>query len=268
LLQKPLVDVRAAHIGIPKNRWNLLTEEEASKDVAGRTMASSRFDILPVAHKNEQTLKGYFKTVQPGNYNEIEFHAIEHHDIIPERVNLRELIDLFHREERFFYFVCHEHSLEGISGLVSVVHLNNRLVRVFLYNLLTELELLMSEQLATIPESQLLELLEESNNTKHQKLINHFHSDQKEGYDTSLVEYLYLSDLVNFTMKLRIFSRLGYSRTRFDDHLNSLVALRNRIAHPSRSIVDNKHTIHRLWKRLDRLDEALFRLKSYSHLIE
>ncbi len=266
MLQKPLVDIRASHIGISRSRWNLLTEKEAKKDVASRLMSSSRFDILPVADQNNESLKGYFRTKTPANYDEVEFHPIEHHDIIPELVNLRELIELFHREERFFFFVCREHSLEGISGLVSVVHLNNRLVRVYLYNLLTELELLLSEQLMTVPESQLLELLEESNNTKHQQLLTHFYADQKEGFDTSLVEYLYLSDLVNFTMKLRIFSRLGYSRTKFDNHLNSLVALRNRIAHPSRSIVDTKHNIHRLWKRLDRLDEALFRLKSYSHL--
>ena len=79
------------------------------------------------------------------------------------------------------------------------------------------------------------------------------------------VEYLYLPDLINITTSARfkLYEKLGYnSKTSFKENLplGSLVPLRDKVAHPARSIVTDGSSVQDLWAKVDLIDEALFQL--------
>ena len=99
---------------------------------------------------------------------------------------------------------------------------------------------------------------EEEVKEEHENVKKRFQEDRAKGVDVLLVEYLYLSELINVTIEQRLYERLGYSRTRFERHFGSLNSLRHVVAHPARSIITDEHSAKKLWERIDRLEEALF----------
>jgi len=254
-LREGVVDINAAVVGISKARWTCIAESEATEIQAIAIMRQHRFDILPIV--NGADVKKYFRTHKWNDYSSISQETITHRDVIPFHTHIRDVIKGLAVESRHFYFL---HNERRIVGLLSVVNLNCRQVKVYLFSLLSELEVRLGNFIAAhISEDELLKMtFGEKEKEKHEDVKKRYQEDKTTGSDARFVEYLYLSDLINIILKQKLYERLGYSRTRFEKTLGSLNDLRHAVAHPARSIITNKHPVKKLWERINWVEEALF----------
>ena len=255
-----MVEITAATIGISKNKWVALPQAQATKPRAISIMQKHRFDVLPIA--DGETIRAYYQANEWNNPTAITRKSITHRDTIPLYTPIRTLIKEFAQEaERRFFFLSHN---ARISGLVSIVHLNRRQVKVYLFSLLSELEMTLSQFIAKhVPEQELLDIVFDGTNDnpgRYEKVKAHYRTDQENGVEVPFVEYLYLSDLINIAIAQRLYQSLGYTRGKFERALGSLNDLRHTVAHPTRSLITTPASVSRLWRRMDRIEEALFKL--------
>ena len=139
-MREGVVDVDAAIVGIRRTRWKAIDGNKATNERALACMRRHRFDVLPIEDGPEVTR--YFRTNTWGVFSDISEERITHRDVIPFNTNIRDVIKSFAEdEERNFYFLANK---RRITGLISVVNLNCRQVSVFLFSLLSELEVLLA----------------------------------------------------------------------------------------------------------------------------
>jgi hypothetical protein len=260
-----VVNVTAAVIGISKQRWEALKDREANAVKAREIMAERRFDILPIV--SDSGVKEYFRADMWNDYSSISKRQIYDNDIINFTTPLRDLIHRLAAESRHFFFLGNE---TEVVGLVSVVDLNSRQVKVYFYNLLSELEIRLGRFLASkVTEGELLGM--ELGNTKeanggknsYEESKRCYEKDLKSGVESSFIEYLYLSQFIKIIVKKDLHSALGYSRkSEFNSELGSLNDLRNQVAHPNRSIIIDANSVERLWKQITMIEKVLSHLRS------
>lgn len=231
-LTDDVVDVNAAVIGIGRKRWDAVKEEQANETTARVFMEERRYDILPI--ESASGVREYFQTKNWNDYSVVQKKRIKDDDIIPYQTLLKDLIDKFVLESRRFFFLGEE---EDIVGLVSIVHLNARQVKVYLFNLLSELEIRLSSFLSfKVPEWELLkmkfETSDENKGNSYEEVKDNYKQDKSNGMDAAFTEYLYLSHFIRIIRKRGLHEDLGYSATQFDK-LGSLNDLRNQVAHPN-----------------------------------
>ncbi|MGR3177489.1 MAG: hypothetical protein ACUZ8E_05495 [Candidatus Anammoxibacter sp.] len=222
-------------------------------------MRTHRFDVLPIY--DGTTIKEYFQADNWNDYSSISRKAVTHRDVIPLHTHIRDVIKGFASESRLFYFLTDEYR---IAGLISVVNLNCRQVSVYLFSLLSELEV----RLATfinekIPEYDLFQMVfGAKTKEKHERVRAQYDEDKAKGLDLPVTEYVYMADLVNIIAKKKLFDTLGYkSRKQYEKSFNPLIDLRNKAAHPTRSVVTDAASTSQLWDRIDLIEEALFKLR-------
>jgi hypothetical protein len=258
-LRESVVDVNAAVIGISRSRWTSVSATEASPERAAQVMQANRFDILPV--EDPSGVREYFHTREWNDYSLVDRKTITHRDVIPFVTPLRNVIQGFAVESRDFYFLLSE---RRIVGLVTIVNLNCRQVYVYLFSLLSELEVQLGNLMTRHCSNQ--ELLEmtwgASENGKYQEVKKRYESDKVHGYDVAFVEYMYLTDLVKVIRKKGLFGQLGYQSSKdFKDAFGPLVELRNNVAHPNCSLITDPESCKKLWERIDEVEAILFRLR-------
>jgi len=181
--------------------------------------------------------------------------------VIPLQTHIRDVVKGFTENNRLFYFLTQE---SRVVGLISVANLNSREVKVYLFALLSELEVRLGIFLSDhLPEERLFELtLQESRKDKHKELRERYLSDKANGVDVSVVQYLYLPDLADAVVAAGLHTVLGYaSKSKFEKSFGSFTDLRNQVAHPNHSIIKSKSSLSSLWERIDRIEEALFQLR-------
>jgi len=252
-LKNNVIDIDAAVVGVSKVRWVSISEEEANIQKAQEMMAQHRFDVLPIV-ASDSSAKEYFHTKKWNDYSSIEQKEIDYNDVISFRTPLRELIRDFSKEGRLFYFLASE---ERIVGLVSVVNLNCRQVRTFIFSLISELEVKLSQFIAS--EMDEMEILGLGIGEESQR---RYDSDKERGLDPNLMEYLYLSDLINLISGRDLFNVLAYeSKTSFQNSLGRINKLRNQAAHPTRSLITSNDSVSKLWDKIEIIERCLFRLR-------
>lgn len=258
--QENVVEVTAAVIGISKERWEAIKEGEENAVKAQEVMEKQRFDILPIV--SAYGVKDYFKTDRWNDYSSISRKQITDEDVIDFQTPLRDLIYGFTSKSRLFFFLRQG---TEVVGLISIVHLNSRQVKVYLFNLLSELETHLSRFLSSkITERELLEMklgkVNEGNDNKnsYEESKRNYKKDVERGVEPSFVEYLYLSHFIRIIAKKNLHTALGYSsKSEFNSELGSLNDLRNKVAHPNHSIVTDANPVERLWKQITRIEKAL-----------
>lgn len=257
-LRESVVDINAAVVGVSKNKWKSIEEDIATAERAAEIMRRERFDVLPIA--SGSVTKEFFQTDRWNDYSMISRKSITHRDVISLQTYIRDVIRDFASEPRCFYFLSHE---SRIVGLVSIVNLNCRQVKVYLFSLLSELETRLGRFISEhTSETELLEMaFEGDDKNKYEEIKNRYKKDRSSGVDVAFVEYLYLSDVVNITLKTGLYSELGYGKNKFKANFGSLVDLRNTVAHPNRSVTTSTDSVVQLWQRIDRIEDALFRLR-------
>jgi hypothetical protein len=102
-------------------------------------MRDKRFDVMPIVAPAE--VREYFVTTVWNDYSTIVRKLITPEDLIPYDTDFREVIRRFAVEQRHFYFLS---GPKPVVGLISIVNLNCRQVKVVLFNLIAELELVLT----------------------------------------------------------------------------------------------------------------------------
>jgi len=253
-----IVEINAAVAGISRAHWVSLDERASTTEQALETMRQYRFDVLPITSGSAVT--GYFQTNGWNDFTSVSRKRITYKDVIPFQTHIRDLIKSFALDSRLFFFLNDENR---IVGLVSVANLNCRQVRVYLFNLLSELEIRLGQfLLAHLSEAELLEMTFLGDNAdKYESVKKRYKTDRDNGVESPFVDYLYLSDLINIVLKRELHSKLGYEKKEFQSNLGSLNDLRDTVAHPNRSLITSVNTVEQLWRRIDRAEDALFRLR-------
>jgi len=252
-LKNNVVNVDAAVVGVSKTSWKHIPEQGANDEQAQKSMAQHRFDVLPIV-ATDGAVKEYFHAKNWNDYSSIERKEIDYDDVMSFRTPLHALIRGFAKEERLFYFLANE---DRIVGLVSVANLNCRQVRTFIFSLISDLEIRLSKFIDS--EMDETEILNFGVGTETETSYN---SDKEKGLDPNLMEYLYLSDLINLIAKKRLFNMLGYeSKKKFEHSLGRINKLRNQAAHPTRSLITSADSVGKLWDKIEIIERCLFRLR-------
>jgi hypothetical protein len=260
-LRTEIISVDAAVVGISKSRWEAIDASEASVPRAIAIMRKRRFDVLPIEANG--MLTEFFVTNHWNDYSSIERRVVTENDTLPVRTPIRDVIKGFATEHRLFYFLV---GRNNIVGLISVANLNSRPVKVYLFGLLSELEMGLGELIrGAVSEEDLVAMVgTEPNHGKGETIQDRFQADRDRGLDAHFVEYLQLSDLIAIARKRKLYLDLGYSGKSFQDGLEPLVNLRHGVCHPNRSIVTPVDSVVRLWRRIERTEDCLVRLRKLS----
>lgn len=249
-LRDAVVDVDAAVVGIGRTRW-ISAEEGEPVEISQARMKEGGFDVLPIAG---EPVRRYYLTEKWGDYARIEVQDIGYEDVIPLTTPIRLVIKGMADDRRSFYFLD---SGARVVGLVTVANLNCRQVRTYLFSLIGELEMSMGDLLnRDHSEAELLKC-DLDGRTKSRYL-----KDRKEGVDAPLTEYFYFRDFIASFLGLKLYRAMGYRRSdHFERHMKDLNDLRNEVAHPTKSLVQEPSDVRDLWSRVQRIERALFYIR-------
>jgi len=259
------VKILAASVGISKKRWIAITEDEDDGGKHREKMSEYRIDHLPII-PNNGVITEFYKTKTPDNFTEIEKELISHEDVLPIDTTIDTVIDKFCKEKKSFYFLSFN---KEISGLITIGNLNCKQVQVYVFSLVCELE----RELAIflnfhLNNDEILKWLNEKSEgseekrNKYSQILNTYNTLAEQGLENMLTEHLFLVDFFNIIKSHGLHNELLLSKQIWKS-FSSINELRNKIAHPTRSLLDNSNTINDLGKRLLKINDLLFRLNTF-----
>lgn len=258
-LNRDIVNVDAATVGIGSNRWVSISANGPSKEEARSKMAEHQFDVLPI-ESEEGNVSSYFVTDEWGDFSSVHREPISYTDTLSFQRNIRAVVEALADRDRRFFFLTQD---QQVVGLITVSNLNCRAVRIYLFGLITEMETGLGRVVGRnledggLNEQQIIEAMKADSREDYL-------DDKKKGIEEAITEYLYLSTLVNIIAKHHLYEPLGYeSRNQFesgDYSFGSLVGFRNSVAHPIKSLKGTDGTPSSLWKNIVTCERALFRL--------
>lgn len=254
-----LVRPTAAVAGISRNGWTALKESNPREEHARAIMAKERFDVLPIEANG--SVDAYFHTLRWNDYSKVGRADITEADLVPLDTEVQDVVRCLADQSRLFFFLS---DARDVVGLISVVNLNRRPVKVWLFSLVSEIEVRLGEFLCRHckDEDMYALTLGSATHPKYDEVKRRYQTDRDNGLELPVVVYLYFSDLVNLVIEKGLYGRLDYSRTRFERSLGSLAELRDEVAHPARSIVREPDAVSKLWRRIQRIEDALGRLRN------
>lgn len=287
------VKIIAASVGISKLRWTCSKTGEATE--AKKIMEDGRFDHLPIVPV-KGPIKEYFQTDKPNDFENIKKHNIEYADVIPVETNIRDVIDKFANSGRTFFFLSYQ---RNISGLITLGNLNCKQVQVYIFSLMCELERELADFLnlnlskdeiqdwvkgkakedkteglkknlmdflnskTVVSDADVFQWIMDKNNdltNKYNQILKKQNELKDLDLENQLTEHLYLIDFFNIFQDEKLFKKLGYDQKGWKKLKGGINELRNRIAHPTKSLLDKKQTIKELQERLNRIEDLIFRL--------
>ncbi|ANE50638.1 hypothetical protein [Flavisolibacter tropicus] len=256
-------EIHAAIVGISQKEWICTQSNETLSD-AYEKMVEYGFDILPKINK-DGTVNTFYHTEEWGKYSvqDIKWSRIKQEDCLYYLTHIKDVIRLMSDNDRDFYFLTN-HST--VIGLITIGNLNCKHVAIYYYNLICSLERELGKFVCdSLETSQILDSLElwgkEKDIPSALDSARRFKEDAKKGMDSSIIEYLYLSDLFLLISELQLYKKLGYkTKETFERSSGKLKALRNGIAHPNKSLVKSRGALNDLWKatvKIEELENAL-----------
>ena len=198
-LRNVVVDVDAAVVGIGRSRWTGANPDE-SVDAVQATMETNGFDVLPVT---ASPVREYYVTNEWGRYEKgVTRWPIRYEDVIPMATPIRRVIAEMATSGRTFYFL---ESDGHVVGLITVANLNCRQVRTYLFGLISELEMRMSELLNRDYEEVDLVACD-----LDKRVVGRRKKDRDKGVDAPLTEYFYFDTFASVLSELGRQAALGY----------------------------------------------------------
>jgi hypothetical protein len=253
-----LVSPTAAVAGISRNGWTALEEVNPREEQARTIMSRERFDVLPI--ETDGSVNAYFHMLGWNDYSKVGRANITGEDLLPFDTQVRDVVRCLADQSRLFFFLS---DASDVVGLISVVNLNRRPVKVWLFSLISEIEIRLGGFLSRHCKDEEMYALTLGRATpKYDEVKRRYRTDRDHGLELPVVEYLYFSDLVDLVIEKGLYCQLDYSRTRFKRSLGSLVELRDEVAHPARSIVREPEAVPKLWRRVQTIEDVLGRLGS------
>ena len=77
--------------------------------------------------------------------------------------------------------------------------------------------------------------------------------------ENKMTDHFFFIDFFELISEYQLYEKLGFSKTSWDKH-SSINEIRIRVAHPTKSLLDKENHIDKLAKRLDKIDDIIFRL--------
>ncbi len=249
--------ISAASVGISNKRWTCIKIENIDIENYKEIMSKYRFDVLPI--QSAENTSEYFITAKPNQYETILRKEITHEDILSYDSSIREVIKTFAKEKRSFYFLTYRNK---INGLITVGNLNCRLVQVFLFGLICEIERLLCKLIETnVDHDELIEyLITKSVSDKNIKqALENYEKQKSIEMENTILEHLYFQAFLDISYQFNLHSNLKYESNKWKE-FNEIKVIRNLVAHPAKSLIDNKNNINKLWRRIQLMEELIFRL--------
>lgn len=268
-LEEAKVKITAASVGISKKRWISIREDEDEGKKHKKIMAEFRIDHLPIV-SNSGIITSFYQTKTAEYYEEIEKHSISYKDTLPIETDIQTIIYKFNKENRVFYFLTFNND---ISGLITIGNLNCKQVQVYVFSLVCELERELQIFLDhNITKEMVIQWLEtKSNNSENPKnnkyldIINEYKSLAESGLENNITEHFYLVDFFGIIRDKDLYLKLSHSKSEWDKY-NSINMLRNKIAHPTRSLIDKNNPLKKLYERMTKVNDLIFKLRNYKAL--
>lgn len=233
----------------PKDR---LLVQDLDQPTELSSLTTLPYDVIPVV-KRDRIVGVLEKGVQ-------EMQPLSDRWLISRDTGIPDLVNLFATTQQKAFLVLHR---QDVIGLVSPADLNKLPARVFIYNLIGELELglthLIASQFGNRGDS-LIELLSADRQEELREIRDELLSGNA---DVDLLQYLYLSDLINIIAKQpELRKSLGFSsRKSAENYLNGLNYLRNQTMHFVRPLLQNvPEDLDKLHQRIERVEEIQARL--------
>ncbi|MEX0887573.1 MAG: hypothetical protein WD009_14165 [Phycisphaeraceae bacterium] len=256
--RESVVDIDAAVVGVSRLRWTALSPKEANDATCAReVMTRHQFDVLPI-DPGSGPVREYIKTRTWGDYSAVERCDIEYDEVLPQQTPLYAVIRALAEKNRHHLFLTHE---GNVTGLITVVNLNCRQARILLFGLLSDLEVRMGRLVQAqvgraVSEDEVLAMASDAVRPQYE-------ADRQQNIERDVVEYLYLPDLLKLLQKLGLYERLGYGSKAERAQFDKLVKLRNAVAHPGRTIIEDVEGVQKLWRDIQVIERALFRIKRW-----
>lgn len=266
-LNEGQVNITAATVGISKNRWCKVNENEIITEEYINVMKVNNFDHLPIISKNENVYE-YFKTSISNDFSDIKRLQIKHDDVIPLDTNIKEVIEKFATTGRSFYFLSY---YKNISGLITIGNLNCKQVQIYIFSLICDVERALSDFVNSELSDEDIEgwikfkTEQEIPNQKFIDILKYYSELKNNDLENKLTEHLFLVDFFAIINKFDLNEKLNYSKAELAE-LSSINELRKRIAHPTRSLLDDNNDIYKLKERLDKVNDLNFRLDKFKKL--
>jgi len=219
------------------------------------TMESLDFDVIGI--NDNDNINGY---VEISDLNDLtlsnHIKSFNSSELIEDSIPLFDILKILKRKPRIF--VQHENE---VWGIITVSDLQKITVRIFLFGLISLLEMKMT---------QIIRNRYKNNSWKKKLKDNRYESAQKLQMDQKLnnenielVDYLELSDKKNIILNSEdIMIELGYKKKYLKGILGSSINLRNTLAH-SRELEDLKSSkIINLSIKIDELLEKMAKIEN------
>ena len=110
-----------------------------------------------------------------------------------------------------------------------------------------------------ITEWSLLKIAVNNPKDKYNLILENYETLKKSDLENRLTEHFFLVDFFKIITDKKLFTELSYTKSGWED-LSSINELRKRIAHPTRSLIDNENNIFKLQKRISKIEDLTFRL--------
>jgi hypothetical protein len=224
-------------------------------------MKRERFDHLPITSENGQVFE-YFKTESPNNFDNVQKHSITYLDIIPLDTDIREVIRKFYTLNRTYFFLTFQ---KRITGLITIGNLNCRQVQVYLFSLICDLERELGDFVnREMKNEEVIRYVEqkkknETKEEKYSKILINYKRLVSLDLENKMTEHFFFIDFFNIISDFNLCGKLGFSKKGWKDY-SSINEIRIRVAHPTKSLLDKENNIDKLARRLDKIDDLLFRL--------
>lgn len=252
--------ITAAIAGICKVEWTYIDKVVPVEEVV-RVMSETRFDILPVREPDGSFIY-FYKTNKWGNYQtqNIEIHKIS--DFLPMYylTNIQDVVAMFAQKKHNFFFLD---NLTEVIGLITISSLNCQYVYTYIYNQIVQLEHALAAYIYQnrISEDEVIIIFSKRLDSENSlEAISRFEMDKSKGTDRPFLEYLYLVDLFYIFKKFHLVEKIGISDNKYKKAIKKINKIRNTVAHPTKSLIQNEKSISELNEGLISIDELMDKL--------
>ena len=237
----PELDLTVAQIGMSK--WNWQTISHTNSKRARDIMFSEQFDILPIVHNGG--VHSYFKTCKYGDYSSVELLEIQKEDLIYYRLSFFDLLRRMQKDQRVYYFLTDS---SDILGFINLPQLNCLAVYNYLYQVIANLERKMIEYIKSISnEDEVIEILKNSKDNNAADSVKKYEELKKKNLNNSIFEHIYFSSLNTILKRISKKHKINKEVSNLRKHFSPnqrLTNLRNKVAHPVRSIFNSPESIN------------------------
>lgn len=234
-------------------RQELRTVERQNLSTAPTLAGEEGFDLIPIIEQ------GRILGVWHNRATDIE--PLTERWLITRDTSIPDLLDLFIRSGQPGFLVLHR---QEVVGLVTPADLNKLPTRVYVYNLIGELELKLARMIQNHCKRDRTKLRQVFGEQLWERLSEENEELKRGNVDINPVQLLYLSDLLNIVIRQKeLYTKLGFpSGTKVKETVGGLNELRKITMHLVRPLLQRlPEDLQTLQDRLRRVRELLQRLE-------